>query len=74
MSPQALTVPEAAELLGISPRMVYMLAAAEPRRIPVKRFGRAVRIPRWFVEDFLASRAETLEEFSSTLDTRILAE
>jgi excisionase family DNA binding protein len=61
MSPGALTVSEAAELLGISRATAYRLV--ESGDLPAKRFRGAVRVSLPFLEAFLASPCETLAEY-----------
>lgn len=68
MTPAALTVPEAAELLGISRATAYRMI--ESGDLPAKRFRGVLRVSRPFLEDFLASPCETLREFSSALALR----
>jgi excisionase family DNA binding protein len=52
LSEPLLTIKEAAELLRLSPRTLYVLV--ETRRIPFVRIGRAVRFDRETLIDFLA--------------------
>lgn len=68
MSPEALTVPEVAALLQISEWKVYQLVKAG-RITGVKRFGRSIRVPKVWLDGFLASPCETLEEYASALDS-----
>lgn len=63
MSPEALTVPQVAELLGVSEDTVYRQVRAG--HLPRKRMGRTLRVPKAFLQGFLASDAETLEEYCS---------
>lgn len=53
MSPGALTVPEVAEYLCCSPATVYRLIAA--RRLPAKKLGRSVRVPKAYLDRWLGS-------------------
>lgn len=46
MSAATLTVPEAAEMLGVSTWSAYERIKAEEFPVPVLRLGRTIRIPR----------------------------
>lgn len=50
--PAMLTVPEAARLLRISRTLAYELAGLG--ELPSVRFGRAIRVPRRALEDWIA--------------------
>lgn len=60
VTPAALSVPDAAAYLGISQAAVHRLIRA--RRLPAKRLGRSVRIPRVWLDRWLASDASELPE------------
>jgi len=53
MSAPTLTVPEACELLSISPWQGYQLIKRDEFPVPVLRLGRAIRIPRRPLEALL---------------------
>lgn len=72
MSPGALTVPEAADVLGISPRSVYRLIGE--KRLPKKKLGRSVRVPKGYLDWYLASGLEELPVIDSSgldIDTQV---
>ena len=71
MSPEALTVPEVAALLQISEWKVYQLVK-DGRITGVKRFGRSIRIPKVWLDGFLASPCETLDAYATSLDSMTL--
>lgn len=50
-----LTVPEAAKLLRISRNLAYELVARQ--QLPAVRFGRVIRIPRYSLDEWIASQA-----------------
>lgn len=52
-----LTVPEAARLLRISRNLAYELVAQ--RQIPALRLGRAIRVPRHALIEWIARSADT---------------
>ena len=49
-----LTVPEAARVLRISRNLAYELVAR--RELPALRFGRVIRIPKYSLDEWIASR------------------
>ena len=55
IEPLVFTVPEYATLLHMSRASVHR--AIRAGRIPVVRYGRVVRIPKWFVEEELKRAA-----------------
>lgn len=57
---QPYTVPEAAELLRI-PRSTMYEYVARGLVEPAFRLGRSIRIPKWWVDDLLAGRAQLPE-------------
>jgi excisionase family DNA binding protein len=54
--PTEVTVPQAGELLGVSPRRAYELAEAGV--LPVLRYGRALRVPSAKLLDLLGIQPE----------------
>ncbi|MBE7518502.1 MAG: helix-turn-helix domain-containing protein [Dehalococcoidia bacterium] len=50
-----LTVPEAAKLLRISRNLAYELVARN--ELPAVRLGRVIRIPRYSLDEWIASKA-----------------
>jgi excisionase family DNA binding protein len=50
-----LTVPEAAKLLRISRNLAYELVARQ--ELPAVRLGRVIRIPRYSLDEWIASQA-----------------
>ena len=55
ITPLVFTVPEYAALMHLSPATVHRQIKAG--RIPVVRYGRVVRIPKWFAEEELKRAA-----------------
>ena len=56
MNPLALTIPQVAQQLGLSPAKVYHLIALE--RLPTVKFGRAVRVPYASLLQWLKKREQ----------------
>lgn len=50
-----LTVPEAAKVLRISRNLAYELVARQ--ELPAIRLGRVIRIPRYSLDEWIASQA-----------------
>ena len=59
-----LRIPEAAEVLGIGRSTLYELMATG--EIPVVRIGRAVRIPRIAIADWVDSQFESAQADNSS--------
>lgn len=55
VEPLVYAVPEVAVLLKVSPSTVHRWI--EAGRIPVVRYGKIVRIPRWWVEEAVGRAA-----------------
>ena len=55
IEPLVYAVPEVAALLKVSPSTVHRWI--EAGKVPVVRYGRVVRVPRWWIEEQVGKAA-----------------
>jgi excisionase family DNA binding protein len=73
--PDPITIPEAAEALGISCHMLYSLAKSDASPIPILRFGKRYCVPTARLLEFLRQgpAETTLSAASTEVDSKLVA-